>query len=352
MFSDSEIKKIKEAWDKIKSSKRILLVSHLNPDVDALSSLGAFIEILKDYNKDYLAFANYKSSDYNFLSNGEEIIDNLDDLFKIVSNKYNNDDKVSDDFLKFFDLIIVLDCGSIERTFLASHIYKVKELNNSPFIIEFDHHVPTKTYADIEIKKMFASTTEILYDFFAINKIAINREVANCLLAGILSDTANFLYPSVSDRTLAVASNLMDLGAQFPKLLNSTWRNKNFSEMKLLGVALSNLKVNKKYNISFSILPYEDLENIKKDYTFLSSDIFGDIAGFLSNLSETDIIMLLREEEFGHIKGSLRVGASRPGININVNKLAGIFGGGGHKKASGFFIKGHIIKDGSNFKIV
>jgi len=144
----------------------------------------------------------------------------------------------------------------------------------------------------------------------------------------------------------------MDLGAQFPKLLNSTWRNKNFLEMKLLGLALGNLKVNKKYNISFSILPYEDLENIKKDYTFLSSDIFGDIAGFLSSLSETDIIMLLREEEIGYIKGSLRVGASRPGIKADVNKLASIFGGGGHKKASGFLIKGNIIKEGSNFKIV
>jgi len=352
MFSDSEIKKIKEAWERIKSSKRILLVAHLNPDVDALSSLGAFIEILIDYDKDYLAFANSKLADYSFLSNGDKIINNLDDLLKIVSSKYNNNEKVSDDFLKFFGLIIVLDCGSIERTFLASYIYKVKELNNSPFIIEFDHHVPLKTYADIEIKKMFASTTEILYDFFAINKIAINREMANCLLAGILSDTANFLYPSVSDRTLAIASNLMNLGAQFPKLLNSTWRNKNFIEMKLLGLALNNLKVNKKYNISFSVLPYEDLNNIIKDHDYLNGDVFGDIAGFLSSLSETDIIMVLREEELGRIKGSLRVGASRSGIKADVNKLASIFGGGGHKKASGFFIKGNIIKDGSNFKIV
>jgi phosphoesterase RecJ-like protein len=112
------------------------------------------------------------------------------------------------------------------------------------------------------------------------------------------------------------------------------------------------LKVNKKYNISFSVLPYEDLNNIIKDHDYLNGDVFGDIAGFLSSLSETDIIMVLREEEPGRIKGSLRVGASRPGIKADVNKLASIFGGGGHKKASGFFIKGNIIKEGSNFKIV
>ena len=72
----------------------------------------------------------------------------------------------------------------------------------------------------------------------------------------------------------------------------------------------------------------------------------------MSNLSETDITMLLREEEKGRIKGSLRVGVSKPGIDVDVNKLAGVFGGGGHKKASGFSIKGNIIKDGSNFRIV
>jgi phosphoesterase RecJ-like protein len=193
-----------------------------------------------------------------------------------------------------------------------------------------------------------------------INEIEINRNLANCILAGILTDTANFLYPSVSSKTMEISSKMMALGAQFPKLLNSTWRNKSFLEMKIWGLALANLKVNEKYNIASSVLPYEDLNNFKKIYGNFSADVFGDITGFLSSLSETDVTMLIREEERGKIKGSLRVGSLNSDINkelgdikdIDVTKLAKIFGGGGHKKASGFLLEGSIVKENDDFRVV
>jgi len=62
--------------------------------------------------------------------------------------------------------------------------------------------------------------------------------------------------------------------------------------------------------------------------------------------------MLLREDKIGRIKGSLRVGVTNSGVDIDSTKLAAIFGGGGHKKASGFVIDGHIIKNKDNLKIV
>ncbi len=352
MFSDAEIQKFKDAWKKISKSQKVLLISHLNPDVDALSSLGVFIEILKENNKEYVAWADGYDNDFNFLSNNEEIIGQREKLFSIISQRFNHGQEISDDFLKFFDLVIILDCGSLERTSLSSGILKSKELKLNTFIIEFDHHLPIKTYADIEIRIPLASTTEVLYHFLEINNISINRSVANCLLAGILSDTANFLYPSVSGETLEISSKLMIAGAQFPKLLNYTWRNKNFYEMKLLGLAIDNLKINKKYNIAFSVLSWEDLNEMKKSSIIWNNDVFSDIVGFLSNLAETDMIMLLREDEIGRIKGSLRVGATKSDIDVDSTKLAAIFGGGGHKKASGFVVNGHIVKNGYNFKIV
>lgn len=350
MFSDIELKKFKLAWEKVCASNNILLVSHLSPDVDALSSLGAFIEILKDLNKNYLAFADGKNDDYYFLPNEEEIIGNKNDLLKIISHRFNQGEEIKNNFLSFFDLVIVLDCGSIERTSLSDDINSIKDLMLDTLIIEFDHHLPVKTYADIEIKTSIASTTEVLYHFISINEISINKPLATCLLAGILTDTANFLYPSVSSKTLEIASEMMVLGAQFPKLLSNTWRNKSFLEMKLWGLALANLKINKKYNIAFSVLPYEDLKNFKKIFGMWSGDVFGDIVGFLSNLSEANIVLFLREEEIGKIKGSLRVGATD--LDIDATKIASLFGGGGHKKASGFVFNGSIIKVGNNFKII
>lgn len=352
MFLSKEIKKSELVWEKILQSKNVLLVSHLNPDVDALSSLSVLIEILKDLDKDYLAFAEGKNKDeYSFLANEEEIIGDKEKLIKIVSHRFNSGNEVSDDFFKFFDLVIVVDCGSIERTSLVDNIISVRDLMLDTFIIEFDHHVPVKKYADIEIRISLSSTTEVLYNFVKVNNIKINRAMANCLLAGILTDTGNLLYPSVSSNTLKISSELMSLGAQFPMLLDNTWRNKSFLEMKLWGLALANLKVNKKYNLAFSVLPWDDLENFKNNFGPWGSEVFGDIVGFLSSLSEADMVVLLREDEKGKIKGSLRVGSSEK--EIDSTKLASLFGGGGHKKASGFMLKGHLEKFGENsFRVV
>ncbi len=360
MISQFEIEKFELAWEKIKLAQK-LLVSHLSPDVDAISSLGALIEILKGENKEYLAFAEGKNGDYYFLPNEEEVIEKKDDLVNIINKKFNQGfdqglnqaKEVGDNFLFLFDLIIVVDCGSIDRTFLAEEILNFKEKSfkaGSGSIIEFDHHVPSKSYADIEIKIPLASTTEVLYHFVNINEININKSLANCLLAGILTDTANFLYPSVSSKTMEIASELMALGAQLPKLINNTWRNKSFLEMKLWGLALDNLKINKKYNIAFSVLTYEELENFKNNSLGLSSDVFGDMVGFLSNISEADVVLLLREEERGKIKGSLRVGSTDK--DIDVCKLAVVFGGGGHKKASGFVVDGSIFDYRGEFRIL
>lgn len=360
MFSDKDINNFKLAQEKISSAQRILLVSHLSPDVDAIASLCFFIELLKDTNKYFLALADNKKDDYYFLPNEEKIISSKDILYNIVKEDLNKGQEVSSDILKFFDLVIVVDCGSLERTSLSEEIKNIRNLMLDTFVIEFDHHAPVKTYADLEIKFSLASTTEVLYYLADINKIKINRNLANCILAGILTDTANFLYPSVTSKTLEIASEMMALGAQFPKLLNSTWRNKSFLEMKIWGLALANLKVNKKYNIASSVLPYEDLNNFKNLYGDFSADVFSDIVGFLSNLSEADITMLIREEEKGKIKGSLRVGSLNPDVteesgeikDIDVTKLAKIFGGGGHKKASGFLLEGSIVKENNGFRVV
>ena len=340
----------KEAWSRMMSAERVLLVSHLSPDVDAAASLGTMIELLRSNNKDYLAFAQGKDANQYFLPNEAEIIGDKERLFELASNFFNNGKELKEDFLSVFDVVVIMDCGSLERTALTEYFHNIKFLMLDTFVIEIDHHVPAQTYADIEIKIPLASTTEVLYHFIKANDLIISRSIANCLLAGILTDTANFLYPSVSSSTLDISSELLALGAQFPKLLNNTWRNKSFLEMKLWGLALANLRVNKKYNLAFSVLPYEDLAGFKEKYGDWGSDVFSDIVGFLSNLSEAEVILLLREEEVGKIKGSLRVGANDSGADVN--KLASVFGGGGHKKAAGFAIEGSIVKDDGFFKIL
>lgn len=328
-----------KAYNKIKTASRVLVISHINPDGDALSSTGAFLELLNNLEIEATGFCSRKKGvTFDYLPHQTRIISRREDLPALVS----------------FDLIIVLDCGSLSRTDLATEILELKTLETSPYIIEFDHHPKIDDYSDLEIRNPDkAATTEIIYDFFKENKIGFNKNSANCILTGILTDTGNFLYPNSSEHNLEIASHMMAYGAQFPKIVNNILRNKNFLVMKLWGLAMNNLRVNKKYSLAYSVITKDDLVELNKLGSteeiehYLHSDVFGDIAGFLGNLSDVKATMLLREEG-GKIKGSLRT--SRP--EMDISGLAKHLGGGGHPKASGFSIEGQILKEGNDWKII
>ena len=320
--------KFKKAYQEIERAEKVLLVSHIHPDADALSSLGIMIDILESLGKDYLAYTKDKEGGYGYLPHEEKVLSHLPADFNLSD----------------FDLVIALDCGSVARTGLECQIKSLRPLplSKRPLIIEFDHHPKTEDYADLEIRlPEFTSSTEVLYHFLKINNLSLNKNLANCLLAGILADTGNFLYPATSDAAIKISAEMLNYGAQLPKIIQNTYQNKDLLSMKIWGLALKNLKINQKYNLAISVLRQVDIQAIAQDMgVIVSSDIFGDIVGFLSNLGGVKGVLLIREDADNHFKGNLR--SAHP--DINMARLAGIFGGGGHTKASGFSLDGCINK--------
>lgn len=311
------------AFDAILKANNILLVTHNRPDGDALSSVSAMIELLKSLDKKFAAFClDLPPYQFDFLPNMNQI---TNDAAKI-------------NFISY-DLIIAVDCGSLSRTNLENEI---KNRSKSQKFIEFDHHPKVDNYTDIELRDTeAAATAEVLYNFFKYNKIKITKNIANCILTGILTDTANFLYPSTTSHTIKIASTMLLRGARFPKIMENTWRNKSLSALKLWGIAMSRLQINKKYNFAFSLLTKDEIE--KSNATEEEMD---GISGFLSNLHGVNGLLFLREEN-GIIKGSLRTAHPK----ISVSELAAALGGGGHAKASGFTIKGKLQKVGDKWRI-
>ncbi|MFH1412714.1 MAG: bifunctional oligoribonuclease/PAP phosphatase NrnA [bacterium] len=316
-----ELLKIKEQLEK---AKNVLIVTHNDPDPDALASSCIIIDLLESMNKNYLAYCYSRAPEsYLFLPHVEKI-------------RYDRDW----DFSKF-DTIVSLDCGSIGRTCLDEEI---KNRRPDQTYIEIDHHPKIDDYADIEVRDpAAAATTEILYSFLKINNILINEKTANCILAGIIADTGNFIYPSTSRATITIASEMLSCGARLPQIVDQTWRNKSLASMKLWGLAMSRLQINFNTNIAWTVLTLEDYKRFGAN----DNDIEG-VAGFMGNLPNVKAVMMLRESEPGVIKGSLRT--SHP--DVDVSKLARMFGGGGHEKASGFGIKGSLKFVNNRWKIV
>ena len=310
-----------KAYEKIKQAENLLLVTHEKPDGDALAASCAMAEILQLLGKTYSIYCfDEPPYQYNFLPHLEKF-------------------QTSHNFAQA-DLLIVLDCGNLKRTKLEKEI---NSRNNNQVIIEFDHHPKIDHYADYEFRMVEASsTTEVLYYFIKHNKIKITKNLANCLLTGIITDTANFLYPSTSSQTITIASKMLTYGAKLPQIMENTWRNKSLITMKTWGKAMAGLKINKAYNFAISILTKEDLNNNLTD-----EDMEG-ISGFLSNLDNVNGVLLLREQPDGKIKGSLRT--YNPQVDVSL--LARLLGGGGHAKASGFTLEGELEKTSTGWKVV
>jgi phosphoesterase RecJ-like protein len=313
-----------QIYNQIKISKNILLVTHDAPDGDALASACLMIELMESLAKPHIAYCyDEPPRQFNFLPHVE----------KIISDKNFN--------FAEFDLIIALDCGGINRTKLADEI-SGRAKNQS--VIDIDHHPKLDNYADLELRDpRAAATTEVLYNFLKANRIKINKNIANCVLTGILTDTANFLYPSTSQQTVGIASEMLIKGAKMPQIMENTWRNKSLNSMKLWGKAMSRLKINSEYNFASSILTLEEIAESGADEEELEG-----IAGFISNLDNVKGIIFLREQPNGVVKGSLRTSRR----DIDVSLLARQLNGGGHAKASGFKIEGKLEKAGNGWRVV
>ena len=317
--------KYQQAFDAIKKSNNILLITHYRPDGDALSSLCAMTDLMETLEKKYTAWCfDRPPEQFGFLPRLENIKSDLNELQ-----------------FETRDLIISLDCGSVARTKINEQIISRAE---SQIYIEFDHHPKTDDYADIEIRQPnLSSTCEVLYNFFKANNQKLSKNVANCLLTGIMTDTGNLLYPSTTDETVKISAELLRRGARFPTIVENTWRNKSLAAMKIWGRAMDRLVINKKYKLAITVLEHQDISA-----SGVSDEEFEGISGFLSSISGADALLFLREEIPGEIRGSLRGIHPKSDVSLFARKL----GGGGHAKASGFVLKGNLAKTEKGWQVI
>jgi phosphoesterase RecJ-like protein len=329
--------KLKLAFQKISLANKILLVSHTAPDPDALSSLGAMLEVLDILGIEKSAYAEKKiDSAYSFIPHEEDI-----------SNQ-------KPESLEAFSVILILDCGSISRTGLETELRAILEArrlapDRTPYIIEFDHHESVDKFADLEIRiSSKASTTEIVYDFLRANNFTINKTIADCILTGLISDTGNFLHANSSFDALAASSYLLLKGASLVKISSQLRGVGSLSALKIWGKVFNNIKFNSETGLISSALIKKDLDELlTPEERVKVTDIFGDIVSFMSYLSGVEIALLLREDD-GRVKGSLRTNYD----DVDVSLIAQGFGGGGHKRAAGFSVNGSLEETKGGWRVI
>ncbi|MFA7244035.1 MAG: bifunctional oligoribonuclease/PAP phosphatase NrnA [Patescibacteria group bacterium] len=308
----------------IAEGSNFLLIGHENPDGDALGALSAFASYLKALGKSSrIVVATDPSPIFSFIENFSEI----------------RSDYLSGDY----DAIILLDNGDLKRTGFYSRILSAKK-NNVP-LVNIDHHIQNDIWkiAKINIANPDASSTcELLYDLFILWGVDIDRDMATSLLTGIYYDTGGFQHQNTTEKVLLIASELMHKGAKLKEIAKSLTQSRSISTLKLWGIALSRMTTKKNLGIVYSFLTRTDIEEAR------ATD--EEVSGIVNLINSTDgnkMAMLIYETSDGRLKGSLRTERN----DIDVAQIAGLFGGGGHKRASGFSIEGKIVKKKEGWKV-
>jgi len=309
--------------NQIKDAKNILLVTHPQPDGDALGSICAMIGLLKSLDKNYLAFCKDKpAKNFKFLPWQEELVQEFDDY-----SDFNP------------DLVLALDLSDWERSGIKSYL----DRGSSYKIIILDHHHTHRSLPDLSVVDIkYSSTVEIIYQFFKAIGFTPDKQIANCLLTGLLTDTENFTNPAARSESLAIAGELMKLGADFDKLTQKTQRFRKFEDLKLIGLALNRLKYNQELNLAVTVIREADYEKLDTQ-----DDPLRGLTNFLKGLVDAKAVLVLKEQA-GEIKGSFR----SIDHSVDVAKLSQALGGGGHKLAAGFSMTGSLKQINDHWQVV
>lgn len=279
---------------KIDDSKHITLVSHSRPDGDAVGSVIGLGLALREYGKKvHLAFEETLPQRFRFLEN---------EIEKDIDSQEST--------------IIALDCADKQRMAKTFHQHDIH--------INIDHHATNDHFAALNfIDAKAAATAEIITRLLIDWEVNIPSSAANALLMGIITDTIGFRTPNTSPRTLRLAAELIERGAELTPTYQQSLTDMSWEASLLWGYALN--KLQKEGNIIYTVITCEDRQ--KSGFTGRDD---ADLTNFLSSIQDADVSILFNQQNEHSVKVSWR---SRS--DANVATLASKFGGGGHPAAAG-----------------
>jgi len=344
----------------IKGAGNILILTHKDPDGDAIGSLIAMsIALAKIGKTPHPVAAGNISQVFSFLPTdkvSKDLTGRRDfvislDVSQIPAEKFLY--KVEDGHINFivtpksgefssqmvsfpggkfkFDLIIVVDCQDLDR--LGEPYHQNSDLFYETPIINIDHHAGNDHFGKINLVDLTAtSTAEILASLFealAKDTSLLSPETATALLTGIITDTNSFQNQNTTPKSLTVAAQLVAANANQQEIIKRIYKTRTLSTLRLWGRVLSNIRDEMNYRFVWSQIEKSDFVVTQSTET----DADGVIDELLKTTTGVDFVMLLTEKSDG-LHGSLR-SVER---GCDVSNIAKLFGGGGHAMAAGFVV--------------
>ena len=285
----------------------VAIAGHVKPDGDCVGSCLATYNYIKEYfpHINPVLYLEPIPNIFKFLKYSEEIVNDC------------SEDKV-------YDLFIAQDCGDANRLGATAKYFETAKKT-----ICIDHHISNQSFADHNyIVPEASSTSELVFNL--IPKERISKAIAECIYTGMIHDTGVFQYSCTSQKTMEAAGLLMDLGINFPKIVDETFFTKTYEQNQILGLALLKSELHLDGRCISSIITKEEMEK----YHVLPKHLDG-IVSQLRATKDVEVSIFVYELEDGDYKVSTR---SREIVDLS--QIALKYHGGGHKRAAGFSMKG------------
>jgi phosphoesterase RecJ-like protein len=295
---------IDRVLDAIRSRQRFVVSSHARPDGDGIGSALACGQILRVMGKDAVVVMH-------------------DGVPRIYQNLPFAELAVQADTVPPNDAVILLECDSTRRTLLEG-------LNKS-FLINIDHHVSGRNFADVNwIDSSVMATAELVYRLARLACVPVDHDIATCLYTALMTDTGSFMFAGTNEHTFTVARELVLAGADPAQCARPIYFGHSTAKMRLLGAALSNL--HRDGGLAWISVTQEQMQS----FNAREEDCEG-LVNYALSIADVQVAVFFRELPDGRFRVSLRSKGE-----VNVSTVAEHFGGGGHKCASGCAISGPL----------
>jgi phosphoesterase RecJ-like protein len=226
-----------------------------------------------------------------------------------------------------FDCVIATDCASFERLGAAG-----ENIKNRKILVNIDHHESNTRYGDLNwIAARQPSTGELIFRLLRAANWAVTPPIADCLFTAISTDTGSFQYPSTRPNTYYVAGKLVDRGADLARVCNEVYQSYPLSRVRLLRHVFNHFHLTHDNQIAYFWLKKADFSR-----TGAGPDDAEGLIDHIRAIEPVTVACVFEEMEPELTRISLRSKSEK----VNVNDIAGQFGGGGHPAAAGARIAG------------
>lgn len=310
----------KEAIDLINKSEKILITTHHKPDGDAIGSLSVMSDALAALGK------NVKSLILSPVP--EWYRDLFTEKVPVLGEDIKLDELLAGQFGRF-DLIIIVDTNSPGQ---LNDFAKYLKQTDTPILV-IDHHMTSDGLGALEIVESDAAANGlVILDLFKYAGWKLTKKMAEALFIAISTDTGWFRFNNTDGRVFEACSDLIRLGVRPSEIYNKLYETCSYERFKLKIAMLNTLEMHFDNRFAMMQIMKKDFENTRGTYA--------DTENLINEsrvIKTVDITALFIELGDGRIRCSLRSKGK-----FDVGKLAGKFGGGGHKMAAGTFVPGPV----------